>query len=156
MGSPWRSVNRASPAHPKQSRTHASAASTRRRAPCHRLAVAGLWRQRIAMRRSGPHTPDARPPSKRDHMRKRDHARQAERRPWQRRDEAPHSDAVILYGWHTVKAALDNPTRRIRHLYATENAARRLAADGVAPAVAPEVVRPDAIARRLGSAAVHN
>ena len=108
------------------------------------------------MRRSGPHTPDARPPRKRDHMRKRDHAREAERRPWQRRDEAPHSDAVILYGWHTVKAALDNPARRIRRLYATGNAARRLAADGVAPTVAPEVVRPDAIARRLGPDAVHN
>ena len=38
----------------------------------------------------------------------------------------------MLYGWHTVKAALDNPARRIRKLYATENAARRLAADGVA------------------------
>jgi 23S rRNA (guanosine2251-2'-O)-methyltransferase len=108
------------------------------------------------MRRPGPHTPDARPPRKRDHMRKRDHARAAERRPWQRGDEARHSDAVILYGWHTVKAALDNPARRIRRLYATENATRRLAADGVAPRVAPEVVRPDAIARRLGPDAVHN
>jgi len=108
------------------------------------------------MRRPGPHTPDSRPPRKRDHMRKRDHAREAERRPWQRRDAASHSDAVILYGWHTVKAALDNPARHIRRLYATENAARRLAADGVAPTVAPEVVRPDAIARRLGPDAVHN
>jgi 23S rRNA (guanosine2251-2'-O)-methyltransferase len=89
-------------------------------------------------------------------MRKRDHSREAERRPWQRRDEAPHSDAVILYGWHTVKAALDNPARRIRRLYATENAARRLTADGEAPRVTPEVVRPDAIARRLGPDAVHN
>ena len=38
--------------------------------------------------------------------------------------------AVILYGWHTVKAALENPARRIRRLYATANAARRLAEDG--------------------------
>jgi 23S rRNA (guanosine2251-2'-O)-methyltransferase len=108
------------------------------------------------MRRPGPHMPDARPPRKRNHTRKREHAREAERRPWPRGGEARHSDAVILYGWHTVKAALDNPARRIRRLYATENAARRLAADGVAPPMAPEVVRPDAIARRLGPDAVHN
>src|SRR5260370_936379 len=64
--------------------------------------------------------------------------------------------AVILYGWHTVKAALENPARRIRRLYATANAARRLAEDGVALAVEPELVRPDAIAQRLGPDAVHN
>jgi 23S rRNA (guanosine2251-2'-O)-methyltransferase len=63
---------------------------------------------------------------------------------------------VILYGWHTVKAALENPARRIRKLYATENAARRLAEDGITPAVEPEMVRPDAIAHRLGPDAVHN
>jgi 23S rRNA (guanosine2251-2'-O)-methyltransferase len=63
---------------------------------------------------------------------------------------------VILYGWHTVKAALENPARRIRRLYATANAARRLAEDGVALAVEPELVRPDAIAQRLGPDAVHN
>jgi len=61
---------------------------------------------------------------------------------------------VVLYGWHTVKAALENPARRIRHLYATANAARRLADEGIA--VEPEIVRPDAIARRLGPDAVHN
>src|SRR5262245_34277231 len=64
--------------------------------------------------------------------------------------------AVILYGWHTVKAALENPARGIRRLYATANAARRLAEDGIALAVEPELVRPDAIAHRLGPDAVHN
>src|SRR5262245_52208696 len=62
---------------------------------------------------------------------------------------------AILYGWHTVKAALENPARRIRKLYATENAARRLAEDGVALPVEPELIRPDAIAARLGPDAVH-
>ena len=68
----------------------------------------------------------------------------------------PNSDGpTILYGWHTVKAALENPARRIRKLYATENAARRLAEDGVALPVEPELIRPDAIAARLGPDAVH-
>src|SRR5262249_60765497 len=64
--------------------------------------------------------------------------------------------AVILYGWHTVKAALENPARRIRRLYATANAARRLAEDGVALAVEPGLVRPNAIAHRPGPAPGHN
>jgi 23S rRNA (guanosine2251-2'-O)-methyltransferase len=62
---------------------------------------------------------------------------------------------AILYGWHTVKAALENPARRILKLWATENAARRLADDGVALPFAAELVRPDAIDARLGPDAVH-
>ena len=38
----------------------------------------------------------------------------------------------ILYGWHTVTAALANPERQIRKLWLTENAARRLADDNIA------------------------
>jgi 23S rRNA (guanosine2251-2'-O)-methyltransferase len=62
---------------------------------------------------------------------------------------------AILYGWHTVKAALENPDRRILSLFATENAIRKLADEGVALPVAPELVRPDAIDARLGPDAVH-
>jgi 23S rRNA (guanosine2251-2'-O)-methyltransferase len=64
--------------------------------------------------------------------------------------------SVVLYGWHSVKAALENPARKIRGLWATENAARRLAEDGVALDIAPEIVRPDVIANRLSADAVHN
>ena len=49
---------------------------------------------------------------------------------------------AILYGWHTVKAALENPARNIRKFLATENAARRLSEEGVATPVEPEIVRP--------------
>jgi 23S rRNA (guanosine2251-2'-O)-methyltransferase len=62
---------------------------------------------------------------------------------------------VILYGWHSVTAALNNPERRIRRLLATENAIRRLAEDGITPPVTPELVRPDALAARLTPDAVH-
>jgi 23S rRNA (guanosine2251-2'-O)-methyltransferase len=80
------------------------------------------------------------------------------RRPPHRRDAGGRhetSDAVILYGFHTVTAALANPARRIRRLFATANAARRLADDGVELPLAPELVRPDAIAARLTADAVH-
>ena len=65
------------------------------------------------------------------------------------------SNAVVLYGWHTVTAALTNPKRRIRRLLATENALRRLADEGIASPIAPEVMRSDALAARLTPDAVH-
>src|ERR1043166_1708171 len=62
---------------------------------------------------------------------------------------------AILYGWHTVAAALANPARRIRKITATENAARRLTEEGLILPVTPEIVRPEAIAARLSPDAVH-
>ena len=62
---------------------------------------------------------------------------------------------VILYGWHTVSAALANPGRQIRKLFLTENAARRLADENIDTRVPPEIVRPSEIDQRLGPDAVH-
>jgi 23S rRNA (guanosine2251-2'-O)-methyltransferase len=62
---------------------------------------------------------------------------------------------VLLYGWHTVAAALANPRRRIRNILASENAVRRLQEEGVAPPLAPQIVKPEAIAARLPADAVH-
>ena len=67
----------------------------------------------------------------------------------------PERDVSTLYGWHTVKAALANPERQVRKLLATENAARRLQEENVSLPVAPEIVRPTAIAERLSPDAVH-
>jgi 23S rRNA (guanosine2251-2'-O)-methyltransferase len=69
--------------------------------------------------------------------------------------EASSDGAVVLYGWHTVAAALANPHRRIRKLWLTENAAKRLADDKIELRVTPEIVRPDQIDFRLGPDAVH-
>ena len=77
------------------------------------------------------------------------------RQPRGRSDERRRDDQVLLYGWHTVAAALANPKRRIRSLLATENAQRRLVEAGLTLPLDPEVVRPDAIAARLGPDAVH-
>jgi 23S rRNA (guanosine2251-2'-O)-methyltransferase len=61
----------------------------------------------------------------------------------------------VLYGWHTVTAALQNPQRRIRKFLATDNAARRLSEDGIPSTIAPEIVRPGQIADRLLPDALH-
>src|SRR5580658_9511285 len=76
------------------------------------------------------------------------------RPPWRDR-EAGGDGPVILYGWHTVAAALANPQRQIRKLWLTENAARRLADDRIDTRIPPEIVRPDLIDARLGPDAVH-
>ena len=76
-------------------------------------------------------------------------------RPFRRGRERNDDGAVLLYGWHTVTAALANPARQIRRLLATENAVRRLADDGIALSLTPELVRPDALDARLTSDAVH-
>ena len=73
---------------------------------------------------------------------------------WRDRESGTDGPA-ILYGWHTVSAALANPNRRIRKLLLTENAARRLAEENIDTKVTPEIVRPQLIDQRLGPDAVH-
>src|SRR5262245_32374588 len=67
------------------------------------------------------------------------------RGPW-RPPPRDREGPVALYGWHTVKAALENPDRRFRRVLATENALHRLTEDAVALPIEPQLVRPDAIA----------
>lgn len=65
-------------------------------------------------------------------------------------------DRVRLYGIHTVRAALDNPARRIERMLVTLNALGRLGiADPEGLAFPVEIVSPQAIDRELGADAIH-
>ncbi len=63
---------------------------------------------------------------------------------------------VYLYGLHTVRAAIENPARRIVRLMATRNALQRLDLENPAALPFPtETVEPRAIDALVGSDAVH-
>ncbi|WP_375466151.1 TrmH family RNA methyltransferase [uncultured Methylobacterium sp.] len=63
--------------------------------------------------------------------------------------------AAVLYGFHPVVQALANAERRLHRLLATENGAARLVEALGTLRIAPELVRPADINRRLGPDAVH-
>jgi 23S rRNA (guanosine2251-2'-O)-methyltransferase len=91
----------------------------------------------------------AKPGATREQTERRERFERARRDSLRGTDEGP----VVIYGWHSVTAALRNPARTIRKLLATENAARRLTDEDVT--AKPEIVRPSAIAERLLPDAVH-
>jgi len=99
---------------------------------------------------SRPHS-GAKPGATREQTERRERFERARRESLRGDADGP----VIIYGWHTVTAALRNPARNLRKLLVTENAARRLTEEGITASVAPEVVRPSAIAERLLPDAVH-
>jgi 23S rRNA (guanosine2251-2'-O)-methyltransferase len=98
--------------------------------------------------RSSPGRP--RRPDKRQHK----HGPRPGRPRWQ---SAPgdRDGPVILYGWHSVTAAIANPERRFHRLLATENALRRLTEEKLKLPLEPQLVRPDTIEALVGLEAVH-
>src|ERR1700736_6002762 len=97
----------------------------------------------------------SRPPFRRGGGKPFGKGRPGGQRPAWRDRETAADGPVILYGWHTVTLALQNRQRRIRKLFLTENAARRLAEENIETRVTPEMVRPAQIDARLGPDAVH-
>ncbi len=84
------------------------------------------------------------------------------------RGRASGSTTLKLYGWHAVRAALFNPARRVRELWAAQTAlaaveavvaeagAARPSGDAAPSRLPkPRVMEADAIAKRLGAQAVH-
>ncbi|HWK68309.1 MAG TPA: RNA methyltransferase [Rhizobiaceae bacterium] len=68
----------------------------------------------------------------------------------------PPNGQMRLYGLHTVRAALDNPRRKISRMLVTRNAQDRLGiADLTALPFSTELVEPKVIDRITGSEAVH-
>lgn len=68
----------------------------------------------------------------------------------------PPEGLVRLYGLHTVRAALDNPRRKVRSMLVTRNAAERLGLGELAALPFPaRLVEPREIERVTGSEAVH-
>ncbi len=73
---------------------------------------------------------------------------------WKAPQLAP--DQVLLYGIHTVRAALDNPERKITKLSVTQNALVRLETGPVESLGFPvEIVTPQDLDKLLGPDAIH-
>src|SRR5262245_52346835 len=98
---------------------------------------------------------DRKPPFRKGGGKSFEKGRKSAPRPSWREHDSGGDGPAILYGWHTVSAALANPGRKIRKLLLTENAARRLAEENIDTRVTPEIVRPQLIDQRLGPDAVH-
>ncbi len=64
-------------------------------------------------------------------------------------------DVAVIYGWHPVIEALQNPKRKCQKLLATENSAKRLSESFTSLPLEPQIVKPEEISRLLEPDAVH-
>ena len=76
------------------------------------------------------------------------------RKQWRPR-ERDRDGPVLLYGWHSVKAALENPQRKFLRLLTTENMLHRLKEENVPLPIEAEVAKGEEIDELVGPDAVH-
>jgi 23S rRNA (guanosine2251-2'-O)-methyltransferase len=79
--------------------------------------------------------------------------RKAHAQDWKGPPLAP--DQVFLYGLHTVRAALDNPERKLIRLSVTQNGLMRLELDEANPPCPIEITSPQEIEKMIGPEATH-
>jgi 23S rRNA (guanosine2251-2'-O)-methyltransferase len=72
-----------------------------------------------------------------------------------RQQERRQGDLVRIYGIHAVEAALRNPAREVRRIYASENAAQRLGSLPRAGLPKVTILPPKELDRMLGGDSVH-
>jgi 23S rRNA (guanosine2251-2'-O)-methyltransferase len=72
-----------------------------------------------------------------------------------RQQERRQGDLVRIYGAHAVEAALRNPAREVRRIYASENAAQRLGALPRTGLPNVTILPPKDLDRMLGGDSVH-
>lgn len=79
--------------------------------------------------------------------------RKAKAESWKAPQLAP--EQVFLYGLHTVRAALDNPERKLIRLSVTRNALARIEIDEANPPCPLDIVAPQDIEKIVGPEAIH-
>jgi 23S rRNA (guanosine2251-2'-O)-methyltransferase len=75
--------------------------------------------------------------------------------PRDRRDDRREAKVSLIYGFHSVMAALTAPRRELIRLYATPAAAERLAAEIAARGLETRIMSPEEISARSPRDAVH-
>jgi 23S rRNA (guanosine2251-2'-O)-methyltransferase len=70
-------------------------------------------------------------------------------------DSSAPATSLYIYGHHAVRAALDNPKRKINKLFLTANGAQELAETLARLKLRPEIKKPQELAALLPSDAVH-
>jgi len=68
---------------------------------------------------------------------------------------ASRSDTDVVYGLHSVTAALENPKRAFRSIFATKNAAAKLQALLASRNISPQIALPRDLDKICGPDAVH-
>ena len=71
------------------------------------------------------------------------------------KSSSKHKEIIFLYGLHTVMAALANPLRKIHHLFATENALKRLGPKEQLATIPTTIVTHQQINKKVEADAVH-